>query len=82
MVNKFLSLMGGAIIGSLVGVASVLLLTPKSGDALRTDIRREVESILEEGRRASRLRRAELEAQLTQMRGDATGSKPDQVNNA
>ena len=70
MMNKFLSLVGGAILGGLVSAATVLLLTPKSGDAVRSDIRREVEMILDEGRRASEMRRAELEAQLAQMRGD------------
>ncbi len=75
--NKFLSLVGGAILGGLVSAATVLLLTPKSGGAVRTDIRREVQSILEEGRRASEIRRTELEAQLAHMRGDTDTSKKE-----
>ena len=70
--NKFLSLLSGAIFGSLMGAAAVLLLTPKSGSTVRADIKHEVDAILEEGRRASQMRRAELEAQLAQMRGDTT----------
>lgn len=76
--NKFLSLMGGVVLGSLISAAAVLLLTPKTGDAVRADIKREVDSILEEGRRASQTRRNELEAQLTQMRGDT--ALPEQKN--
>ena len=74
--NKFLSLMGGVVLGGLISAAAVLLLTPKTGGAVRTDIKHEVDSILEEGRRASRARREELEAQLAQMRGDS--AQPEQ----
>jgi gas vesicle protein len=58
------------VLGSLISAAAVLLLTPKKGGAVRADIKREVDSILEEGRRASQVRRDELEAQFAQMRGD------------
>jgi gas vesicle protein len=68
--NKFFSLAGGVVLGSLISAAAVLLLTPKTGGAIRADIKREVDSILEEGRRASQVRRDELEAQLAQMRGN------------
>jgi gas vesicle protein len=70
--NKFFSLMSGIVLGSLISAAAVLLLTPKTGNTVRADIKREVDSILEEGRRASQARRMELEAQLSQMRGDVT----------
>ncbi len=80
--NKFLSLVGGAILGGLVSAATVLLLTPKSGDAVRTDLKHEVETVLEEGRRASKIRRTELEAQLAQMRGDMTKAQSDGKKNA
>ncbi len=68
--NKLFSFMGGMIVGAIVGAATVLVSTPRSGESIRADIRREVENILEEGRRASAARRAELESQLSQMRGD------------
>ena len=73
--NKFLSLVGGVVLGGLISAAAVLLLTPKTGNAVRADIKREVDSILEEGRRASQARREELEAQLAQMRGDTALSE-------
>ena len=69
--NKIVNCLGGALLGALAGAAAVLLLTPKSGETLRMGIRKEVDAILEEGRRASNARRVELEAQLAQMRGDA-----------
>ncbi len=67
--NKIVNFLGGALLGALAGAAAVLLLTPKSGETLRMGIRKEVDAILEEGRRASNARRVELEAQLSQMRG-------------
>jgi gas vesicle protein len=73
--NKFLSLVGGVVLGGLISAAAVLLLTPKTGNAVRADIKHEVDSILEEGRRASQARREELEAQLSQMRGDTALSE-------
>ncbi|MCL4507470.1 MAG: YtxH domain-containing protein [Chloroflexi bacterium] len=70
--NKIFSFMCGAIFGAIVGAAAILVSTPKSGESIRADIRREVKIILEEGRRASAARRAELESQLSQMRGDVS----------
>jgi gas vesicle protein len=68
--NRLLSFLGGSLVGALASVAAVLLLTPKSGEAVRADIKREVDSIMEEGRRAAELKRVELETQVSQMRGD------------
>jgi gas vesicle protein len=73
--NKFISFVTGAVLGGLISAATVLLLTPKSGDAVRDEIKHEVDTILEEGRRAMDTRRREMESQLAEMRGDAT--KPD-----
>lgn len=70
--NKIISFLGGALLGALTGAATVLLITPKSGETVRKSIKKEVDAILEEGRRASAVRREELEAQLTQMRGDVS----------
>ena len=70
--NKLFSLLVGAVLGSIASAATVLLLTPKSGEAVRTEIKHEVEAIREEGRKASEARRTELEAQLAEMRGDSS----------
>lgn len=73
--NKFISFMTGAVLGGLISAATVLILTPKSGGAIREDIKHEVDTILDEGRRAMDTRRREMESQLAEMRGDTT--KPD-----
>ncbi len=60
---RFLS---GLIIGALVGGATVLLLTPQSGEDFQRLVQERVESVMEESRRAAAERRAELEAQFDQ----------------
>ncbi len=67
--GKFGSFLNGMIIGALGGAVIALLLAPQSGEDLRDDIRREVEEILEEGRRASEQRQREMEEQLNRLRG-------------
>lgn len=54
----------GFLIGVLVGAVAVLLTTPKSGYALKSDLRTRIDDALAEGRRAAAARRAELEARL------------------
>jgi gas vesicle protein len=68
--NKLFALISGTVLGGLISAVAVLLLTPKSGDAIRSDIKHEVDVILEEGRRAMQAQRREMEAQLAEMRGD------------
>lgn len=69
MMGKFGNFLSGMIIGALGGAVIALLLAPQSGEDLRDDIRREVEEILEEGRRASEQRQREMEEQLNRLRG-------------
>lgn len=69
--GKFGSFLNGFLIGAVGAAAIVLLVTPKSGNQLRDDLKHEVDEILEEGRKASDMKRQELETQLTQMRGQA-----------
>lgn len=57
----------GFLIGALIGAATVLLSTPKSGQALKSDLRARVDDALAEGRRAAAARRAELEARLASL---------------
>ena len=73
--SKLISFVAGLIFGGIVGAAAAALLAPKSGKELQADIKHEVDSVLEEGRRAAEARRAELEKQLAQMRGDLPISK-------
>jgi gas vesicle protein len=66
--KSFVNFLAGVVLGALVGAGAALLLTPESGADLRRDLRREVDDILDEGRRSAQRRRSELEAQLAQMR--------------
>ena len=66
--GKFGSFFNGLLLGAIGGAAIALLLTPKSGEKLREELKHEVDDILEEGRRASSERQRELEQQLNQLR--------------
>ncbi len=55
---------GGILCGLMIGAAVGLLLTPASGDTLRSDARNRFEDAKAEARLASEQRRRELEAQL------------------
>ncbi len=63
-----LSFLGGFVLGALVGAAAAALLAPQPGTELQTTIRRRLEQVAEEGRRAAAERRAELEAQFAHAR--------------
>ncbi len=67
--GRFGSFLNGMIIGAIAGAVIALLLAPKSGEDLRDEIKREVDEILEEGRRAAEQRQHEMEEQLNRLRG-------------
>ncbi|MGQ9904852.1 MAG: YtxH domain-containing protein [Anaerolineae bacterium] len=67
--NKFFSFVSGILVGGLIGAAVSLLTAAKPGKETLAEIKREIDSVLEEGRRAAAARRAELERQLSEMRG-------------
>ncbi len=69
--GKFGSFINGFVIGAVAAAAIVLLVTPKSGLQIRDDLKREVDEILEEGRKATDLKRQEMENQLSQLRGQS-----------
>lgn len=62
--NKLLSLGLGLAVGALVCAAAVVLFAPQSGPDLRENLRTSYQEALEDARRASLERRAELEAAL------------------
>jgi gas vesicle protein len=68
VMKKILSFMSGAVMGGLVGATLAVLLTPASGDELRTKMQEKAERIQSEVKAAAETRRAELEEQLTTMR--------------
>lgn len=67
--KKLLSLVLGIGLGAMVGASVVILFAPMPGSELVARIRRGWEETMQEARRASELRRAELEAELSQMSG-------------
>ena len=65
--RKILAFVAGAMCGAIVGAVAALMLTPSSGDEMRSETRKRLDEIMDEGRRAAAERRAELELQLRQM---------------
>lgn len=58
----------GLLGGAAVGVATAMLLTPSSGEELRSDLQRRLGALRGELQAAADQRRAELERQLEAMR--------------
>lgn len=65
--NKMLSFLAGALCGALVGASAALLLTPASGEQLRSDMVSRWEEALAEARQAMEETRLELQSQFEQM---------------
>lgn len=57
----------GFLVGLILGAAAVLLTTPRSGSDLQSQAKAWVDDILNEGRLAAELRRAELEARVANL---------------
>ena len=66
-ISRFLA---GTTLGTLVGIASALLLAPEKGEGLRHTLRSRLDTIQEEARRAAEAQRAALEAELARLRGE------------
>jgi gas vesicle protein len=70
-VTNFLS---GFALGAVIGFGVVLLVTPYSGEELRTRVQTEVARIQGEVKEAAASRRIELEQQLSSLREPRTPS--------
>jgi gas vesicle protein len=68
--SKVASLFIGAILGGLVGSALALLLAPMSGNDLRSEVNHYTRRISQEVEQAAATRRAELERELANLRGE------------
>jgi len=66
--NKAVRFFEGFVMGSLLGATLALLLTPTSGEELRSRIQSEAERVRSEVMEAAGERRIELEQQLANMR--------------
>lgn len=67
--RKLLIIAGGVLAGAAIGTALVLLLTPASGDQIRTDLRSRVGQAKEAGSTAAQRKRQDLEAEWTALTG-------------
>ena len=70
--NKLFSFMAGALCGALVGGVTALLLTPASGEDLRTGATERWQLVMEEARKAREEKQKELDAQFEQMKAGKT----------
>ena len=62
--RRTISFLAGLFAGVVVGAAAAMLLAPYSGSELQERMRTRVQELIEEGKQAAAVRRAELEAQL------------------
>ena len=65
--RKAMAFIFGAVMGGVIGAVSALLLTPYSGNELKTAIQKEVDKISVEIKDAAVKKRAELEEQLEEL---------------
>jgi len=72
--NRVISFISGAVMGTLVGATLALLFTPASGDDIRTKMSEQVQKIQEEIKTATESRRNELEEQLAALRKPQTNT--------
>lgn len=70
--NRSTSFILGALIGAIVGSAAAMLLAPASGESLRQQMQDYVKNIEEQVQQAAGDRRAELEAELANLRAPKT----------
>ena len=68
--QKVAKLLLGAILGGLIASAVVLLLTPMSGNELRANLQGYFRQVGVEVEKAASQRRAELERELADLRGE------------
>lgn len=68
--GRFFSFLAGSLVGSILGVAAIVMLTPVSGKEVRDALRKELSTIIDEGKRAAKAKTAEMEKQLADLRGE------------
>jgi len=65
---RALNFVYGILIGAALGAVLVLLTTPQSGQDIQGAAKEKFNKLVEEGRKASEARKAELEARMTTIR--------------
>lgn len=61
---KVVRFVSGMLLGLALGWAVGSLFAPRSGQEMQQEVRRRIELVIDEGRRAAEERRAELDAEL------------------
>ena len=74
--RKIISMTLGFGLGTAIGAAMVMLFSPTSGEQLVENIKRGYAETMAEARKASALRRAELETELARMQAKNTPRLP------
>ena len=62
--RKMMNFVTGVLCGATIGAVLALLMAPYSGADLQSQIRSQVEELVEKGRQAANIKQAELETQL------------------
>jgi gas vesicle protein len=70
--QRTLSFLAGAVTGALVGATLMVLLTPASGETIRSDLQNRIQQLKDEMQAAASNRRAEMEVQLARLRAPQT----------
>lgn len=68
--SKVFNFLLGFVLGGLVGSTVVLLMTPLSGEELRSEVQDYTRQVRYEVEQAAAARRAELERELARLRGE------------
>lgn len=66
--QRTFSFLVGAFTGALVGATLMVLLTPASGETIRSDLRNRIDALRDQMQDAAAARRSELESQLDSLR--------------
>lgn len=77
--NKIISWALGVVMGSAVGAVLVALFSPIPPEEIRARLKTGYAEALDEARRASQQRRAELELELAQMQGREPASSDSEA---
>jgi gas vesicle protein len=67
--RRLMMLLAGSMCGALVGAVAALLLAPNSGRELQLQMRTRFDALRDDVREAYDARRAQLEAELKELRG-------------
>ena len=73
--RRFMTFLMGAFFGALVGAVTALLLAPTSGEEFRARVQQRTEGLYDEIREAYETRMAQLEGELSNLRGRGVQSE-------